>query len=174
MIYKITVDHTSHLVYNVNYRFLSRQDRPQFRKKKKNCATRFYKKKREHWQNGVRIITQRKNLVLNTQVSLYCFVIKGISQGLCMHPLGVLQRISEENLRSFNALAKYFLRRTQCSVIHADRSTGSVLYRLQISTVDKLKCYVSLLIITVAASVLLLCYFVFTTNVDIPQMRRQV
>ena len=53
-------------------------------------------------------------------------------------------------------------------MIHADRSTRSVLYRLQISTVDKLKCYVSLFI-TVAVHLLLLCNFSFTSNVDMLQ-----
>ena len=37
------------------------------------------------------------------------------------------------------------------------------------STVDKLKCYVCLLMITVATSVLLLCYFSFTSNVGMRQ-----
>ena len=55
-------------------------------------------------------------------------------------------------------------------MIHTDRSTRSMLYRLQMSTVDKLKkCYVSLLIITIAAYLLLLCYLNFTSNVGMPQ-----
>ena len=56
-----------------------------------------------------------------------------------------------------------------CSVIHVDRSTRSVLYRLQMSMVDKLRYFVNLLIITVAAYLLLLYYFRFTNNVGIPQ-----
>ena len=61
----------------------------------------------------------------------------------------------------------------ECIVIHAVRSTRSLLYTLQMSVADKLKCYVS--IITVAASLLLLlCYFNFTGNIGVPQLEMQV
>ena len=54
-------------------------------------------------------------------------------------------------------------------MIHAVRSTRTLLYRLQMSMADKLKCYVS--IITVAASLLLLlCYFNFTGSIGMPQL----
>ena len=56
-----------------------------------------------------------------------------------------------------------------CSEVQADRSTRSVLVRLQMSTVEKLKCVVSLLTITAAAYMLLLCYFGFT-SVGIPDV----
>ena len=61
----------------------------------------------------------------------------------------------------------------ECIVIHAVRSIRSLLYTLQMSVADKLKCYVS--IITVAASLLLLlCYFNFTGNIGMPQLEMQV
>ena len=54
-------------------------------------------------------------------------------------------------------------------MIHAVRSTRTLLYTLQMSVADKLKCYVS--IITVVASLLLLlCYFSFTGSIGMPQL----
>ena len=52
-------------------------------------------------------------------------------------------------------------------MIHADRSTRSLLYRLQMSSVDKLKCYFTF---TVAASLLLLCYFSLKSNIGMPPL----
>ena len=59
-----------------------------------------------------------------------------------------------------------------CGLDSWDRSTKSVLYRLQISMVAKLKCFLSLLIITVAASLLLVCYFCMTSTIGMPQYEK--
>ena len=56
-------------------------------------------------------------------------------------------------------------------MILADRSTRSLFYRLQMSTVHILKCCVGLFVISVAATLLLLLYyFSFTYNVGMSQL----
>ena len=55
-------------------------------------------------------------------------------------------------------------------MIHADRSTRALLYRLQMSSVDKLMCYFTF---TVAVLLLLLCYYSLKSNVVVPPLENE-